>query len=342
MAALMKAWPVLALLLLAPLAAAQVPAPPDVGVAGGTVRVAWAWTPAEVRAPQGSLVDMVATATFTLTDAVCPQGATLKATATLVPEPDSVALRTDPLGIEAVVGVPTGAYGGAVPAHEASVQVPFQLLVDLDAAPQEYRLVLASSVAPAEGCAGPPGGSGAEGEGEPAISVRVTPSNAVLDFHPPHEDHGAAAFDFFLQPGASRSYQYNATGHFSYHDHFNPELKGEVEVEEQGPMSAQVQVSAQGFNPALVRIGRGGNVTWTNADSVAHTISADELHPEHLDGGEAHGEEPMEQEPAGGGNATAQPDSGPPARNAPGLEALAVAAGVAGAALLHHGRARRR
>lgn len=332
----MRAWPLALLLLLAPFAGAQAP---DVPVQGGTIRVAWTWTPAEVAVEQGSFLDLAATADVTFTDAVCPQGTVLRVSAVLAPEPETTGLKTDPLSIEANVTVPGGAYGGALPAFAAEAQVPFRLLVDLGTAPGAYELLPSTAIVAPQGCApaGAPGDSGAEGDGEPAIAVRVAATSREMEAHPDHEEHGAAGFDFFLEPGATRGFQYNVTGTFTYHDHFKPELKGTVVVEESGPSAAVVQVTAQGFNPAEVRVGVRAVVNWTNADRVAHTISADELHPEHAAAGEdPEGEEPMDEAPP---NATEEAPASPPANNrSPGPETGAVAAALGLAAW---GRARR-
>lgn len=328
-----------ALLLLVPLAAAQLPAP---GLGGGEVEVAWTWTPGAVTAEQGSVIDMRATAAITLRGAVCAQQTTIVAEASLAPQPETVGLKTDPLALAATASVPPGAYAEPLgQPFSTTVEVPFRFLVDLDTTPGEYAMVVATRVAPPEGCAA--AGAEASGGGAPpagAFTVRVVATDTQLAAHPPHEEHSAGGFDLFLEPAAAKTFQFNATGRYTYHDHFRPELRAAILVEEQGPASAAVQVTAQGFNPAEVQVKVGGNVTWTNADRVGHTVSADELHPEHGALEEGEEGEPMDgggNATAPGGNATAQVDSDPP-RRSPGLEPLALGAGLGCAALLRRAR----
>lgn len=343
----MRSWVLAAVLLAAPLAAAQLPS-----LGGGHASVAWTWTPDAFTLDAGSIADGRATATITFTGAVCGQGAVVTAQGSLGPDPGTSFIRTDPLVLNATTTVPPGAYGEPLgPDHTATVEVPFQLLVDLGAPPRDYVMRVSTSVAVPSTCAQVSAGGNAGSPGTvDAFTIKVQPTTASLAAHPPHEDHGAGGFDLFLEPGAKERFQFNATGTFTYHDHFRPELRGTVVVEESGANATDIQVSAQGFNPAEARVRVGGNVTWTNADRVGHTISADELHPQHAaaqDDGEAHaGESPEEhgmegQAPPGAGDGNATAPSDPP-RRSPGLEPLGLGAVLGLAALGLRGRPRRR
>jgi plastocyanin len=41
------------------------------------------------------------------------------------------------------------------------------------------------------------------------------------------------------------------------------------------PVAASVEMSGSKFNPASVRVARGGTVTWTNSDGFAHDVTFD-------------------------------------------------------------------
>lgn len=54
---------------------------------------------------------------------------------------------------------------------------------------------------------------------------------------------------------------------------------------------AKVEITGFAFNPQEIRIGKGGMVTWTNMDSVTHTVtsdSGDELSSDGLSRGSAY------------------------------------------------------
>lgn len=64
-----------------------------------------------------------------------------------------------------------------------------------------------------------------------------------------------------------------AAGEFPYHCHPHPGMKGTVVVREGAPAQANVTIADLAFSPARVEVAPGGNVTWTNADDVEHTVT---------------------------------------------------------------------
>lgn len=321
----MRPWGVLLALLLAPLAAAQVPEPPSAGRM--SIGLDWAFTPGEPSLPQGSFLDMAVNVTLRFGAAVCSGPGQLVVTVLLAGPEDPGGLATDPTPLTLSFDIPEGPHVGS-PSYVAETTATLKLLASPDIPPSLYAVSGEPRVEPPSSCTGVPVGLGvSESPGNVEFPARVTNATFVREAHPEHEEHGPGGLDFFLDPGASRSKQYNVTGEYPYHDHFRPELRGKTIVEETGPMSVTVQVTAQGFNPAEVRIGQGGNVTWTNADRVGHTVSADELHPQHAATVDEHADEDEHGNvtaPAMGGDDNTTAPQAPP-RGAPGLEPLALA-----------------
>jgi hypothetical protein len=333
----------IALALLAP-AAGQVP---DPGLGGASVAVTWAFSPGEVAVTQGSFLNMQAAAHVAVAGLACPPPAGGVVRIDLLLEPaeegaGGISTGPDPLSFN--VTVPPGVHGAAAQGpYEEDVTVPFQLLVDLTAAPGEYELVGTQAVAlPAE-CAEAPS-TEAPGPAEPPrIGVRVVPGNFTPEAHPPHEEHAELGFDFVLQPGQAAEKTFNVTGLLPYHDHLHPELRGAIHIEETGPSDVSVRITSRGFEPPEITIKQGGVVNWTNDDRIAHAVSADELHPQHADEHDAE-EDAMGSEGEGAaGNQTAAPPEEPvPApKKTPGAGVLASLTGLAAAAGLAGSRRRR-
>lgn len=309
-----------AVLLILPAAAAQAPEMPfpsrvDVEARGSAPEL-----------EQGSVAAAALGFRFNVT-AVCPQPGTAVVDFEL--SVNASGIEFQPASFRVNATVPQGVHGSAgQPPYQVSRQVEVQVLVSELVPPGEYGADIAIATRGVEGC--PPfAGEAAASSGrvQRFLVLLVRARRAQPVEHPEHEEHGMAGFDFFLDPGASRTKVFNVTGVFPYHDHVRPELRGTVMVEPSGPDAADVVVTAQGFRPQEARVGKGGAVRWTNMDTQPHVVSADELHPQH-----AAGDEDAEfHEPAPAGA------SGPP-RRVPGWEGALLAAGL-GAALL---RPRRR
>lgn len=59
---------------------------------------------------------------------------------------------------------------------------------------------------------------------------------------------------------------------------------GMVRVVSDGPSQATVSVTAKGFQPSVVDISPGGQITWTNLDNATHTVSLHLQAEEHVGG----------------------------------------------------------
>src|SRR5258708_1995641 len=79
-----------------------------------------------------------------------------------------------------------------------------------------------------------------------------------------------------LSAGASFSFTFPATpGSVAYHCAIHgPSMAGQVQVVSGGPANANVVIGDNFFSPALVTIGPGGTVTWTNHGANDHIVFA--------------------------------------------------------------------
>jgi plastocyanin len=87
---------------------------------------------------------------------------------------------------------------------------------------------------------------------------------------------GASFESGTLSTGASFSFTFPATpGSVAYHCAIHgPSMAGQVHVVTGGPASANVVIGDNFFSPALVTIGPGGTVTWTNHGANDHIVFA--------------------------------------------------------------------
>ncbi len=95
-----------------------------------------------------------------------------------------------------------------------------------------------------------------------------------------HQMAGTSAATSFesgtLSAGASFSFTFPATpGSVAYHCAIHgPSMAGQVQVVSGGPANANVVIGDNFFSPALVTIGPGGTVTWTNHGANDHIVFA--------------------------------------------------------------------
>lgn len=95
-----------------------------------------------------------------------------------------------------------------------------------------------------------------------------------------HSEHSAMAkpggFSSPLLPkGASWSHTFNDAGEFAYHCHPHPDMQGTISVKADAPEGATlaVRIATFMFDPLDIQIRPGTNVTWTNEDANAHTVT---------------------------------------------------------------------
>jgi len=76
-----------------------------------------------------------------------------------------------------------------------------------------------------------------------------------------------------LSPGQSFTYTFNLSGTYRYYCMIHPFMLGNVTVVG-GPVKTAVSIQNYAFAPADITISAGTTVTWTNNDSVAHTVTS--------------------------------------------------------------------
>lgn len=79
---------------------------------------------------------------------------------------------------------------------------------------------------------------------------------------------------------AGGTYMWHSTeaGSVAYHCKIHPAMTGTITVQAGDGMGKTTEVKIQGskFVPAEITILAGSDVTWTNMDSVSHTVTSDE------------------------------------------------------------------
>ena len=252
------------LLLLAPLASAQVPE------SEWTLALD-APTPASVRPDTQTALDW--TATVTGSGMICAQDTEAILTWTVDDAKDGAGALLE-VPANATVAIPQGAY--VTSPFTVDVPVTTNLLISRFA--EQGGNVSFTATAnldlTATGCV--PEGPAPSASTTFNVAIEVVPEGEAL-FHPSHEEH-ADAVDAYIAAGDSFAHTFEEPVEIAYHDHLDPSRKGSVHVEEGGNLSAEIIIDASGYVPTTIRVAPGGTVTWRNTDDRTHTVSFDELH----------------------------------------------------------------
>jgi amicyanin len=89
--------------------------------------------------------------------------------------------------------------------------------------------------------------------------------------------YAVAYYFFFANNGASGAYSYNTPTSTATTQN-GSQNTGTSTTNQSAPTSAQsmsVTISNMAFNPAEISVKAGTTVTWTNNDSIAHTVTSD-------------------------------------------------------------------
>lgn len=255
---------IVALLLLVPLAAAQLPeamwtleldAPTPASVRPDT-QTPLSWTVSLIASGMVCAQDAQATLVWSIADAKDGAGAILEVPA------------------NATVDVPQGAYLASDFATD--VPVTTNLLISRFAEQGSTVNFTATARLDLSGTECTPSGPEPSAEQAIQVAIEVVPEGEAL-YHPSHEEH-ADAVDAYIQAGQSYTHTFEEPESITYHDHLDPSRKGEVHVEEGGNLTAEVTIDAHGYVPVVIRVAPGAQVTWRNTDDRTHTVSFDELH----------------------------------------------------------------
>ena len=95
-----------------------------------------------------------------------------------------------------------------------------------------------------------------------AISHTVTSDAGLFDSGP-------------LKSGDTFSYTFASTGTYTYHCANHPSMLGSVIVTATPVSNVVLSIYNMSFIPATVTISAGSSVTWTNSDSMDHTVTSD-------------------------------------------------------------------
>lgn len=78
-----------------------------------------------------------------------------------------------------------------------------------------------------------------------------------------------------LGSGKTYAYTFSTAGTYQYHCTIHPSMTAKVIVTSAQVASASVSIQAMSFIPATLTVKAGTIVTWTNNDSVEHTVTSD-------------------------------------------------------------------
>jgi len=95
-----------------------------------------------------------------------------------------------------------------------------------------------------------------------AISHTVTSDDNLFDSGP-------------LGSGKTFTYTFSIAGTYAYHCLIHPSMTAKVIVTSAAASSARVSIENMSFVPATITVKAGTIITWTNNDSVAHTVTSD-------------------------------------------------------------------
>jgi plastocyanin len=75
--------------------------------------------------------------------------------------------------------------------------------------------------------------------------------------------------------GGTYSYTFSTVGTFQYHCSLHPEMTAKVIVTSTTTSTAAVSINNMLYSPATITVSAGTIITWTNNDSVEHTVTSD-------------------------------------------------------------------
>jgi plastocyanin len=78
-----------------------------------------------------------------------------------------------------------------------------------------------------------------------------------------------------IASGKSFSYTFPTAGTILYHCSIHPSMTSKVIVTSASVASASVSIENMSFVPSTITVSAGTVVTWTNNDSMAHTVTSD-------------------------------------------------------------------
>ncbi len=78
-----------------------------------------------------------------------------------------------------------------------------------------------------------------------------------------------------INGGGTFSYTFSTVGTFNYHCSIHPSMTAKVIVTSASTASASVSISNMAFVPASLTVTAGTVVTWTNNDTMEHTVTSD-------------------------------------------------------------------
>jgi plastocyanin len=78
-----------------------------------------------------------------------------------------------------------------------------------------------------------------------------------------------------LGNGKTFTYTFTTTGTYQYHCSIHPSMTAKVIVTSASTASAVISINNMAFAPATITVSAGTIITWTNNDSVAHTVTSD-------------------------------------------------------------------
>ena len=253
----------------APMALAQVPAPPD--PQGVLVVVTWTWDPPEPAVLQGGTVQVRGVAHVVVHDTACLADSQLTVTLPLASRDDAPGLTVEP-ALSFDVTVPAGVYGVAgLPSFETNAEVPLVVQTTSATPPGTHALVGDTTASTALACVHTELlGNGGGAPAGPTAGFEVVVRAADEANHPAH----GGAFDLTIEAGRRANATLTANGTYPYHDHLHPALRGKVLVGN-GSAAADVRITKDGFDPQEVHVAAGGIVNWINDDNTTHRVSAE-------------------------------------------------------------------
>ncbi|MFT4038870.1 MAG: plastocyanin/azurin family copper-binding protein [Thermomicrobiales bacterium] len=127
----------------------------------------------------------------------------------------------------------------------------------------------------------------ADGFQPSSITVDLGATLAFVNTH--HDEHTASGPGFdsgVIGPGSVVTIVVDSAGAFPYACRFHPEMTGEVRVRDASgavPVAGSasvattaVVIASLAYTPARIAVTPGQTVTWSNEDSVPHTVTADD------------------------------------------------------------------